>query len=230
MRPLSALLILLTLCACASASGRGLTFTAGAFKFNATDYYYPIFYDEAGFRGAFDFAPSSVQAHNLRLQFYVYPGDDNIFETIVEYGYVFDMPFKEAVFEVMPAAGVAMTKFQYPLPYYLHVEHVYSRWLRAGADVKVGHNFMGPSSLSAGYAFRALYYDASRIAAFDAAQGGEPLRYVHSPFGEFRYALNDAWALVGRGGVEWGGYYDAVFMNTEEKARPFGEVGFAHAW
>jgi hypothetical protein len=31
-----------------------LAFTAGAFRFNATDYYFPNFYEDAGYRGGLE--------------------------------------------------------------------------------------------------------------------------------------------------------------------------------
>ena len=76
------------LCIASLGFARDLSLAGGAFYFNATDYYYPNFYDEAGFRGEVNYKPWANPS-NLRLQCYGYPGDDNIFETIVEYGYRF---------------------------------------------------------------------------------------------------------------------------------------------
>ncbi len=111
-------LIPLTLCSIALTRGpvaaADLSFSFGLFKFDATDYYFPNFYAEAGFRGEIDYVPDwgGASRHNLRLQCHGYPMDDNIFEPIVEYGLRWPGPFHFGGWELelMPAArlfGVA---------------------------------------------------------------------------------------------------------------------------
>ena len=210
--------------AAAPALSKDLALTGGAFRFNATDYYYPNFYDEAGFRGEINYEPWAKSS--FRLQFYGYPGDDNIFETIAEYGYAFGIKPAGWELSAMPVAGAAIAKFQYPAPYYPVVTHQYLPWIRGGADVSIGHNVVGPVSLRGCYRFRALYYPGSSYAAFLPENGGTRTKLLHAPFGEVTVKVNDRWRLIGRGGCEWGGYYDDVFLPKEKKARPYGEVGF----
>ncbi len=212
-------------CAASFTFAADLSLTGGAFYFNATDYYYPNFYDEAGFRGEINYRPWANPSA-FRLQCYGYPGDDNIFETIAEYGYGFEL--KPAGWELtaMPVAGAAVAKFQYPAPYYPTITHEYLPWLRGGVDLGVGRNVVGPIALRAAYRFRVLYYVADEYAAFLPENGGSPTKLLHTPFGEVEVKVNDRWRLIGRGGCEWGGYYDDVFLPKEKKARPYGEVGF----
>jgi len=209
----------------APALGRDLTLTGGAFYFNATDYYYPNFYDEAGYRGEIDYKPWANPSA-FKLQFYGYPGDDNIFETIVEYGYAFGIKPAGWELSAMPTAGAAMAKFQYPAPYYPVVTHQYLPWLRSGGDVSVSRSVVGPVSLRGAYRFSVLYYFADEYAAFLPENGGSRAKLLHAPVGELTVKVNDVWRLIGRGGCEWGGYYDDVFLPKEKKARPYGEVGF----
>ena len=228
---ISALLLpaLLTSVLGTNALARDLTATGGAFYFNATDYYYPNFYDEAGFRAEFDYK-AWANPSSLRLQFYGYPGDDNGFETIVEYDYGFRLHAGGFAFGLTPTAGLGVLKLQYPAPYYPEVTHQFLPWLRLGGEAGVGRHVLGPISLRGAYRLRLLYYFGSSYGAFDAESGGDPWELVHMPYGEVAVKLSESWTALGRGGVEAGGWYDTVFITPDKKLRPFGEVGFTHAF
>lgn len=213
---------ILTLCT-SWAAAREVGLDVGMFKFEATDYYYPNFYDEGGFRGEINYILGETWRHNLRAQFYGYPGDDNIFETIIEYGPWFEGGFRGFVAETRPCLGFDVMKFQYPAPYYPTITHQYLPWLRGGYDVAVGHLVAGPVWLYAGDRGRAMFYFASGYAAFQ----DDRWVWSNAPFGEVRVHVGPNWTLRGRGGVEFGGYYDDVFLTPDylPHARPFGEVG-----
>ncbi len=201
----------------------------GLFKFNATDYYYPNFYAESGIRGEVAYRPWRFPSL-FRLQFYGYPGDDNIFETVVEYDFDYLINVGGFRLGAAPSAGASLVKLQYPAPYFPTVKPQYLPWARAGTEISVGRGVTRAFSVRGGYRFRALYYLGSSYGRFAREQGGDPWESVHMPFGEAAYRWNAAWAFLGRGGVEFGGYYDTVFFNTRDKLRPFGEVGAAYTF
>jgi hypothetical protein len=203
-----------------------LALTAGAFRFNATDYYYPNFYLDAGYRGEVTYAPSETSPHFLRLQVYGYPGDDNIFETILEYGRTWRIPLGSWEVLARPVGGFAVAKLQYPAPYYPTVEHQYLPWARFGYDASVGRGLVGPLFARAGDRGRVVHYAGSSYAGFR----DERTLWQNAPFSEVEWALVPGWKFIGRGGVEVGGYYDDVFLPKEKKLRPFGEVGFAYSF
>jgi hypothetical protein len=209
----------------AAAAPREFSFAAGAFKFNATDYYYPNFYDEAGYRGEFGFAKGETWRHHLRLQFYGYPGDDNIFETILEYGLQRKLTLAGFDVDARPVAGLGVVKLQYPAPYYPTVEHQFLPWLRVGDEVALGHKVAGPVWLYAGDRGRLLYHFGD-YGAFNE----NPAVWQNGPFGLVEVRIGERWRLTARGGAELGGYYDDVFLTPDEKVRPFGEVGCAYGF
>jgi hypothetical protein len=206
-----------------SAVAGTLTGAVGVFKFEATDYYFPNFYDEAGFRGDFDYAFGAHLRHNLRLQCYGYPGDDNIFETIIEYGFHKPLAWRGFDLIARPVAGYGVAKAQYPFPYYHKVEHQFVPWLRLGYDAYVGHKVVGPLSAYVGDRGRLLVYAGPSFAPFV----DDRFVWQNAPGVELRLRVNDRWTLLGRGGVEVGGYYDKIFLTPSylPSARPYGEVG-----
>jgi len=211
---------------CSPAVACDLSFTAGAFRFNATDYYYPNFYEEAGYRGEVTYGLGDVNRHLFRFQLYGYPGDDNIFEPILEYGYNRKMTLGGWEVVARPVGGFGVVKLQYPAPYYPTVTHQYLPWLRVGYDASIGHKLFGPVFARGGDRGRFLYYLGSTYAAF----AEDKQEWYNAPFGEVEIAVAPGWKLLGRGGVEVGGYYDDVFLPKEKKLRPFGEVGFAYTF
>ena len=229
MRTIIATAVSAALLCGAAAAAKDLTFVGGAFKFNATDYYYPNFYDEAGFRGELYYFPWN-ERHGLRAQFYGYPGDDNIFETVFEYDFNWELNGAGFHIGLVPTGGLGIAKFQYPAPYYPTVTHQYVPWLRGGGEASVAHGLVGPVDLRGAFRFRALYQFTQNYGAFEKDKGGDPLELLYAPYGEVAIRLDDGWRMIGRGGVEVGGYYDTVFLTPDEKNRPYGEVGFEHSW
>jgi hypothetical protein len=205
------------------ASAADLTFTAGAFRFNATDYYYPNFYLDAGYRGEVTYGLGDVNRHLFRFQIYGYPGDDNGFEPILEYGYNRELSLGGWEVVARPVAGLGVVKLQYPAPYYPTVEHQLLPWLRVGYDASIGHRLAGPIFVRGGDRGRLLYYLSDTYAVF----AEDKAKWQNAPFGEVEISIASGWKLLGRGGVEVGGYYDDVFLTRDKKLRPFGEAGFA---
>jgi len=213
-------------CIPALAPAADLSFSGGAFRFNATDYYFPNFYDEACYRAEITYSLGAVNRHTFRFQAYVYPGDDNIFEPLVEYGFHRELSLGSWEVVARPVAGLAVVKLQYPAPYYPTVEHQLLPWLRAGYDASIGHNFVGPIFVRGGDRGRFLYYLSDTYTTF----AEEKTEWQNAPFGEVEIAVAPKWKLVGRGGLEVGGYYDDVFRPRDKKLRPFGEAGFAYSF
>jgi hypothetical protein len=203
-----------------------LTVAAGAFRFNATDYYYPNFYLDAGYRGEVTYGLGDVNRHLFRFQIYGYPGDDNGFEPILEYGYNRKMSLGGWEVVARPVAGLGVVKLQYPAPYFPTVTHQYLPWLRLGYDASIGHQLVGPVFVRGGDRGRLLYYLSDTYGTF----AEEKTAWQNAPFGEVELAVAPGWKLLGRGGVEVGGYYDDVFLPKESKLRPFGEAGFAYSF
>ncbi len=203
-----------------------LSFAAAAFRFNTTDYYFPNFYEEAGYRAEITYSLGDVNRHTFRLQAYVYPGDDNIFEPVLEYGYNRELSLGGWEFVLRPVAGLAVVKLQYPAPYYPTVEHQFLPWLRAGYDASIGHKLAGPMFIRGGDRGRFLYYLSDTYTTF----AEEKTEWQNAPFGEVELAVAPKWKLVGRGGLEIGGYYDDVFLTKEKKLRPFAEARFAYSF
>jgi hypothetical protein len=196
-------------------------FSVGFFRFNATDYYNPYFYGEAGLRGEVSYATGEVNNHLLRLQLYAYPGDDNIFEPVAEYGYNRKLSFWGFDLVARPVAGVGFVKLQYPAPYYPAVTHQYLPWLRVGYDALIGHGITEDLSFAVGDRGRVLYYLGETYGTF----AGDRTAWQNAPFGAFEFAVKTNWKLIRRSGVEIGGYYDDVFLNPGKKLRPFAEAG-----
>jgi len=210
----------------AAIAAADLSFSVGAFRFKATDYYFPNFYEEAGYRAEITYSRGAVNRHTFRLRAYVYPGDDNIFEPLVEYGYNRELSLGGWELVARPIVGLAVVKLQYPAPYYPTVEHQFLPWLRAGYDASIGHNLVGPIFVRGGDRGRFLYYLASSYTTFTEDKD----RWQNAPFGEVELAVAPKWRLVGRGGLEVGGYYDDVFSPKDKKLRPFAEAGFAYSF
>jgi hypothetical protein len=212
----------------AGAAAAELVCHGGLFYFHATDYYYPNFYDEAGFRAEAEYMPARAPVR-VRLQLYGYPGDDNVFESILEFDYVLALRPGRWELALAPQVGLGMTKLQYRVPYYPERTYRMLFCRRGGGEASVGYA-RGPVSARAAYRFRALYYPGSSYGALLRTGTGSRYYPLYVPFGEVAYDLSGAWRLSGRGGCEFGGYYDAVFMNKEKKARPYGELGFGYSW
>jgi len=219
-------LILITGGALASAgavAAADMSFAAGAFRFNATDNYYPDFYEEAGYRGEVTYGVGEVNNHLFRLQVYGYAMDDNVFEPILEYGYHRQLFLGGWEVVARPVAGMGVVKLRYPAPYFPYIDHQYLPWLRAGYDAYVGHSLVGALFARVGDRGRLLYYLSDTYVAFE----DDKTAWQNAPFGELEIGVAPNWALLGRGGVEIGGYYDYVFEPREKKLRPFGEAGVA---
>jgi hypothetical protein len=208
------------------ARSANLTLSAGVFYFNATDYYYPNFYDAIGFRGEIGFAPSSEGPSAARLQLYGYPGDDNIFEGILEYGYVFRLVSAGWRLRAGPAGGFGITKFQYPVPYFPVVQHQYLGWWRFGYDVTFGRAWGERFSWAVGDRGRLLFAGAG--GTYTLAHNR--LHRQNAPFLELAWRRPAPPFFFVRAGVEVGGYYDDVFLPKEKKLRPFAEAGFAYSF
>ena len=159
----------------------------------------------------------------FRLQIYGYPGDDNIFEPILEYGYRRKLTLRGWEVVARPVGGLGVVKLQYPAPYYPTVEHQYLPWLRVGYDASIGHRLAGPIFVRGGDRGRFLYYLSDTYATFTE----DKTAWQNAPFGEVEIAVAPGWKLLGRGGLEIGGYYNDVFYPPDKKLRPFGEAGFA---
>jgi len=215
----------------ASALAADLTVAAGIFRFPATDYYYPNFYTEMGFRGEFALGVGAVNRSTVRLLVAGYPMDDNIFDPAAEYAYRRKMTLWGWDVLLEPAAGFQYTKLQYPAPYYPTVTHNFMPWVRLGGDAGVGHHLVGPLALAGRYRVRALYYLGDKFFINDDGDV-EPWKYVHGPVAELALRLNERWTALARGGWEFGGYYDAIFMTPEEllASRPSAEAGFTYSF
>ncbi len=220
-------IIIFVLTAAAAAQAGDLTVAAGAFRFQATDYYYPNFYEEAGFRGEVAYALGETNRHTFRLLLAGYPMDDNIFEPALEYAWrpAFGWGAWDIVLE--PAAGFQYTKLQYPAPYFPTVEHNFMPFVRFGGDAGVGRHLVGALSFRGCYRGRALYYLGD---TFFKNEDGKvaPFKYVHAPFAEASYAAFPKVTLLGRAGWEFGGYYDDIFLTPPDlpSSRPYFEAGF----
>lgn len=210
-----------------SAFAADLTVTAGAFRFPATDYYYPNFYEEAGVRGEVAFRVGSTNNHTFRLLVAAYPMDDNIFEPSVEYAWRPPLAWRSWDITLEPAAGLTYAKLQYPTPYYPTVEHHFLPFVRLGGDARIGHHLIGPLSFDAGYRGRFLLYVGSSDFLLNAENKVERFKFIHAPTAGFSYAASPKVTLLLRGGWEFGGYYDAVFLTPDfvDKSRPYAEVG-----
>ncbi len=205
-------------------------FSAGIFKFNATDFYYPNFYDEIGLRSEINYDSGEKGGSSFRFLFYAYPGDDNIAEFDLEYSYGLRYLPGNWSFKIAQAGGVGLSKLQYPAPYFPTVTHQYLLWARIGGDASINRSFFGRLAVGGGYRFRVLYYMGSDYGAFVSDDGGNPMQILHSPYANLNIGITDAWTITGRGGLEYGGYYDAVFLTPDEKLRPFVDVGFIYSW
>ncbi len=88
-----------------SALAADLTVAVGTFRFQATDYYYPNFYEEAGVRGEVACSLGAASRHTFRLLLGAYPMDDNIFEPSAEYGWRPALAWRSWDITLEPAAG-----------------------------------------------------------------------------------------------------------------------------
>jgi hypothetical protein len=194
----------------------GLSF--GLFKFPATDYYYPNFYDEAGFRGEITFQKVGWLGFFVRLQSYGYPMDDNIFENIAEFGITRRYESGKGAFYARPVIGYGLVRFQYPAPYYPTVDKHYLNFARLGYD--------------AGYSIGFGRFNAA------ANNRGRWLINVESNFydrntalwaleGEIGFRLSERWRTSVRGGAEFEGYYEKIFL--KENVRPYFETGIYYS-
>lgn len=205
-------LITLLLPTLVTAAEVGLSF--GLFKFPATDYYYPNFYDEAGIRGEITFQKEGWRGFFVRLQSYGYPMDDNIFENIAEVGFTQRYTSDTGSVYVRPLIGYGLVRLQYPAPYYPTVEKNYLNLARLGYDAGYSIRF-GRFSVGANNRGRWLinvesnFYDRNTaLWAFE---------------GEIGVRLNGRWRTSVRGGAEFDGYYEKIFL--KDNVRPYFEAG-----
>lgn len=211
----------------AAVQAASLTVAAGAFLFEATDFYYPNFYTEAGFRGEIELALAG--RHRLSLTGAAYPMDDNIFDPAAEYSWTPVLSLNHFNVILTPTGGFGLTKLQYPGPYFPHVDHQFLPWLRAGGDAGVGFQFLNYFSSAFTGRGRALYYLGD---TFFRTQSGkvERWKFINGPVAELKFAPTGRWAFLGRVGWEFGGFYDDVFRTPEDllHSRPYAELGVVY--
>lgn len=194
----------------------GLSF--GLFKFPATDYYYPNFYDEAGFRGEITFQKVGWWGFFGRLQSYGYPMDDNIFENIAEVGFTRRYTLGGGSVSVRPILGYGLVRLQYPAPYYPMVDKNYLNLARLGYDAGYSVGF-GRFSVGANNRGRWLinvesnFYDRNTV--------------LWAMEGEIGLRLSERWRTSFRGGAEFEGYYEKIFL--KENVRPYFELGIFYS-
>jgi hypothetical protein len=195
-----------------------LGLSAGSFHFPATDYYYPNFYDEAGFRGEITFQKEGWPGFFVRLQSYAYPMDDNIFENILEVGFTQRYESEAGSVYIRPLLGYGLPRFQYVAPYFVGAD-MYLHFARLGYDAgysinlsrfAVGANNRGRWVINVGSKF----YDRNTVLwAFD---------------GEIGFRLSGRWRTSVRGGAEFDGYYEKIFLR--ENVRPYVEAGIYYSF
>ncbi len=190
----------------------GLSF--GLFKFPATDYYYPNFYDEAGFRGEITFQKVGWLGFFGRLQSYGYPMDDNVFENIAEFGITPQYKSGRIRLYARPIIGYGLVRLQYPAPYYPTVDKTYLNFARLGYDAGLSVG-LGRFSVGAGHRGRWLLNLADNFYDRDTA--------LWAMEGEFGVRLSERWRTSVRGGAEFEGYYEKIFL--KENVRPYFEMG-----
>jgi hypothetical protein len=190
----------------------GLSF--GLFKFPATDYYYPNFYNEAGFRGEITFQKEGWRGFFVRLQSYGYPMDDNIFENIAELGLTQRYVSEAGSVYVRPLIGYGLVRLQYPAPYYPTVDKHYLNFARLGYDAGYSIRF-GRFSVGANNRARWLINVESNF--FDRNT------VLWAMEGEVGIRLSNRWRTSVRGGAEFDGHYEKIFL--KKNVRPYFETG-----
>jgi len=219
--------LLVIVAAWAAGVGAGeLAASAGGFRFQGTDYYYPNFYAATGVRGGVSYAVGDVNRSTVRFLAQAWPMDDNIFDPALEYAW--RRKLAPAGWEILaePTAGFGYTKLQYPRPYYWTVEWHFLPWLRGGADLGVGHRVTDSLSARVGWRGRALYY----LGDWHYTLRDDRLRFVQAPQLELRWAPQGRWAYSLELGWEFGGFYDDLFLPPSylDTSRPYAEVGVAY--
>jgi hypothetical protein len=215
-RNLKAVLLFLAISLPTSAAEFGLHF--GLFKFPATDFYYPNFYDETGIRGEITFQKVGWWGFFGRLQSYGYPMDDNIFENIAEVGITPRYESGKGAFYVRSVIGYGLVRLQYPAPYYPTVNKNYLNLARLGYDVGYSIGF-GRFSVGANNRGRWLinlvnnFYDRNTV--------------LWALEGEVGLRLSERWRTSVRGGAEFYGYYEKIFL--KDNVRPYFEAGIFYA-
>jgi hypothetical protein len=190
----------------------GLSF--GLFRFPATDYYYPNFYDEAGFRGEITFQKVGWLGFFGRLQSYAYPMDDNIFENIAEVGFTQRYTSDAGSVYVRPIIGYGLVRLQYPAPYYPTVNKYYLNLARLGYDAGYSIRF---GRFSVGVNNRGRWLINVRSDFYDR----NTALWVFE--GEIGLRLSEGWRTSFRGGAELDGYYEKIFL--KDNVRPYVEAG-----
>lgn len=122
-----------------------------------------------------------------------------------------------------PGGGLGVTKFQYPVPYFPEVNHQYLGWCRFGYDVTFGRPLGAALYAALGDRGRLLFAGAGETYTL----AHDHLHWQNNPYIEFAWRRPAPPVFFIRAGAELGGYYDAVFINRENKARPFTEFGVA---
>jgi hypothetical protein len=212
LRILIAVIVFISISVSAIAAEVGLSF--GLFKFPATDYYYPNFYDEAGFRGEITFQKEGWYGFFVRLQSYGYPMDDNIFENIMELGLTQRYTSDAGSVYVRPLIGYGLVRLQYPAPYYPTVDKHYLNFARLGYDAGYSVKF-GLLSVGANNRARWLVNVGSNFSDRNT------VLWVME--GEVGIRLSSRWRTSIRGGAEFDGYYEKVFL--KKNVRPYFETG-----
>jgi hypothetical protein len=201
----------------ASSFAAELGLSAGLFRFPATDYYYPNFYDEAGFRGEITFQKEGWWGFIVRAQSYVYPMDDNILENVLELGLTQQYESDAASVYVRSVLGYGLPRFQYRAPYSFGAD-MYLHFVRVGYDAGYSIN-LGRFAFGANNRARLLinvgsdFYDCKTFLwAFD---------------GEVGFRLSERWRTSFRSGAEFNGYYEKIFL--KENFRPYFETGIYYS-
>ena len=192
--------------------------SGGLFYFPATDYYYPNFYDDSGYRGELYMylrADKPVYVP-LKGRIYGYPGDDNVFEYCPEAGLGFKFGLgNKLIATAEPLLGFGRVKLQYPAPYYPVVIHTYVNFVRVGYDTGLKRS-LGGWDIGGNVRYRYLYNIENNFYP----------RHTHAVElnGEVGYRLWDFLRLSFIGGVEVGGWYPVIFFDRGG-TRPYFEVG-----
>jgi len=191
-----------------------LGITAGVFHFQATDFYYPNYYSEVGYRGTVEWAGFINEDWSLAVKAAAYPMDDNIFEGAAELEMPITRGAGEISFFLSPIAGFKFTKLQYPALYYSYPDHEYIYYVRPGFDIGIGSNgtanaIEGRFLVRADFAVNDNEYDR-----FYLEYGVE---------GSYNVGITKRFGLIFRTGISAGGVSHDVLKRTEPY--PYVEVG-----
>ena len=191
--------------------------SGGLFRFQATDYYYPNFYDDAGYRGELYMHLRADKPFYIpvKARIYGYPGDDNVFEYCPEFG--LGIKFGEGTnltARAEPLLGYGRMKLQYPAPYFPVVTHTYLAFVRVGYDVGFLRHF-GRFGIGGNVRYRYLWKIEDNC--------NDRHTHVVEVNGEVDYRWSDNLRFSFVGGIESGGWYEKIFLRGNN--RPYFELG-----